>query len=1178
MAAGTNITIQGNYIGFGTDGATIIPNGTGVQMQGTGTLGGDLPDERNVISNNQTGIILGEDEVGNSAVIVKGNFIGTNITGTLARGNNSAGINIGSAGHRIENNVISSNGTTGIGITSIAGVSLATDNVITGNKIGTDVSGLNPLPNAVGIIFQGPSNDNIVGEGLLAPYEGNTIAFNTGPGIYVDNQQTFGGIPEGNTFRKNSIFNNGDLGIKIKTSAQAGILPPIIDSLKEGILYGHGAIPDARIDVYEAEPDPSGAGEGRTWLANGTAIGDGTFEIPVTNTNCKQPTVTQTDPNRNTSQFSENLRLDPEVKSLTPSCSQTFLVGVSLVNPFTATLDWKGVPEAGRSVTFNLNGNVHQGNLSGNIATTTYNMAGISAETNTMVVKAASCAGTSPDFTYQFCGTTVPEWAGPAGSIIGSGASCDAIYSKTFLFPDPAIVPNMPFISSIPFIGGALGFLSTQGHVTMRASSAGGTITNEDVGLNSDFSLAGESFNLSTSGTTNTTLACGSLNLDGSLTATVSVSHTYSWGTSLSSLLPATSGPLMGEIRQLGTAIGSLASLGAEVGGSIRITANYQARSSVEFTTGSGTGEMFIHPFINLFPFRAVGSGAMTVQVTIPSFDTQAQLTFEFTVFGPSDVQLFHREFSWPGGGSPGFFAQGINTASFNHLIKTNKSNKATFTSFAEQDTLIVSGIPSDGTPIVALGPNGRRVIAWSHFNASAARPSGDIGIKIFNGTTWGPNIFLNSDIQVDQKPTAAFDNTGHIIVCWERNLTTDIPPDTAIYVARYLQGFDIQYAILDANNGTVQNTGTYGNVNDYDFSPRLSRGIDGSVLLVWESTSGNTIFGNVSDPASLISVRWNGAGWGTPTVVSNLLTGVHNWEAANRSSDTSLVALVLDTDGDLSTPGDWEVFASLWNGTVWSSPARLTNDGSVDWGVHCTYVGDGRSALGWLKDSVVVGVLGDVTQQPTLWLGDSNNVGLEFINGKLAAGGGKLLLAWPEVGNITYSNASIAQPIWSRRVSRSTESEERSLSLAVDENGKGIFGYLSVPFSGNSSNLSDTADIYITTMDISSNITSVKYETPRIPDRFILMDAYPNPFNPSTTIQFSLPQAGFATLKIYNTLGEEVTSLISERLNAGTYSKNWNAANMASGIYFYRLFVLTEGQNGQAGSYIETKKLVFLK
>ena len=80
----------------------------------------------------------------------------------------------------------------------------------------------------------------------------------------------------------------------------------------------------------------------------------GTFEIPVSNSNCNRLTITQTDLNRNTSQFSQNLNLDPVVKSLVPSCSQTFLVGVSLENPFTATLDWKGVPEADRFVTFDL--------------------------------------------------------------------------------------------------------------------------------------------------------------------------------------------------------------------------------------------------------------------------------------------------------------------------------------------------------------------------------------------------------------------------------------------------------------------------------------------------------------------------------------------------------------------------------------------------------------------------------------------------------------------------------------------------------------------------------------------------------------------------------------------------------------------------------------------------------
>ena len=307
MAVGTNTSVQGNYIGVAANGVSGIPNGTGVQMQGTGTLGGDLPGERNVISNNQTGVSLGEDGDGNSAVVVKGNYIGTDITGTTARGNSGAGIIIGSAGHRIEHNVISANGTTGVGLVSIQGQPAAINNVITGNKIGTDTSGLIPLPNGVGSIFQGPSNDNIVGEGLLAPYEGNTIAFNTGPGILVDLQQVFGGIPQVNTFRKNSIYNNGDLGIRIQAPAQDNITPPTLDSLKNGTLYGRGARAEARIDVYDAEPDPSGAGEGKTWLANGIALADGSFEIPVNDPNLDLPTATQTDLNRNSSQFSQNL-------------------------------------------------------------------------------------------------------------------------------------------------------------------------------------------------------------------------------------------------------------------------------------------------------------------------------------------------------------------------------------------------------------------------------------------------------------------------------------------------------------------------------------------------------------------------------------------------------------------------------------------------------------------------------------------------------------------------------------------------------------------------------------------------------------------------------------------------------------------------------------------------------
>jgi plastocyanin len=88
-------------------------------------------------------------------------------------------------------------------------------------------------------------------------------------------------------------------------------------------------------------------------------------------------------------------------------------------------------------------------------------------------------------------------------------------------------------------------------------------------------------------------------------------------------------------------------------------------------------------------------------------------------------------------------------------------------------------------------------------------------------------------------------------------------------------------------------------------------------------------------------------------------------------------------------------------------------------------------------------------------------------------------------------------------------------------------------------------------------------------PDAFILEQNYPNPFNPTTNIRFQLPANSFTTLKIFNMIGQEVATLVSEIMPAGTYSRQWNAANMPSGFYFYRL---------QAGLYTETKRLVLLR
>jgi hypothetical protein len=105
----------------------------------------------------------------------------------------------------------------------------------------------------------------------------------------------------------------------------------------------------------------------------------------------------------------------------------------------------------------------------------------------------------------------------------------------------------------------------------------------------------------------------------------------------------------------------------------------------------------------------------------------------------------------------------------------------------------------------------------------------------------------------------------------------------------------------------------------------------------------------------------------------------------------------------------------------------------------------------------------------------------------------------------------------------------------------------------------------YFTTMVVSS----VQQIGELIPSEYSLIRNYPNPFNPSTNIEFSLPHSGCVTLKVYNTLGEQVAELLSENRDAGKYRVQWNASNLPSGVYFYRL---------QAGEFMQTNKLLLLK
>ena len=97
----------------------------------------------------------------------------------------------------------------------------------------------------------------------------------------------------------------------------------------------------------------------------------------------------------------------------------------------------------------------------------------------------------------------------------------------------------------------------------------------------------------------------------------------------------------------------------------------------------------------------------------------------------------------------------------------------------------------------------------------------------------------------------------------------------------------------------------------------------------------------------------------------------------------------------------------------------------------------------------------------------------------------------------------------------------------------------------------------------------AVESDSISIPDKFELSQNYPNPFNPSTAIRYQLPMTSHISLKVYDVLGNEVLTLIDQEKPAGSYEAEIDASQLSSGVYLYKI---------QAGSFVETKKMILLK
>lgn len=268
--------------------------------------------------NASLGIVI--NRPGAHHISIQNNRIGTDAAGTSAWPNTGAGLALftGTHDNLITGNLISGNTLQGIYLSGL-NTNPVTNNQISNNRIGTAIDGTTPLPNVQGIVFDNYVINTTVGG--TSSNQGNIIAFNTESGIVV-----VGDITYHNQFRRNSIFQNNFLGIdllddKLPTEGvSGGTVGPnelaLRPTITKAMVYGKvGAItgtasPVSTIELFVADPSPSGYGSGKTYCATVEADGSGSFSLfgPLACVPGSEPfTATSILQDGSTSEFGNNL-------------------------------------------------------------------------------------------------------------------------------------------------------------------------------------------------------------------------------------------------------------------------------------------------------------------------------------------------------------------------------------------------------------------------------------------------------------------------------------------------------------------------------------------------------------------------------------------------------------------------------------------------------------------------------------------------------------------------------------------------------------------------------------------------------------------------------------------------------------------------------------------------------
>lgn len=220
------------------------------------------------------------------------------------------------------------------------------------------------------------------------------------------------------------------------------------------------------------------------------------------------------------------------------------------------------------------------------------------------------------------------------------------------------------------------------------------------------------------------------------------------------------------------------------------------------------------------------------------------------------------------------------------------------------------------------------------------------------------------------------------------------------------------------------------------------------------------------------------------------------------------------------------------------------------------SFFGDG----GYLNQSTYVDL---ITNSGTRSINVGGNYPGVFNDGPIPISTGDTVSFFVSAVNMDLSKADVS--ISNMPATAAFDSESKKFWWVVDEEAPEPMTYTATNKNGSSE-----VDVYFVNTEAEDGGNPVSNEEENFnPKEFTLKQNYPNPFNPSTKISFNLPQASDVNLKVYNMLGQEVATLVNERLGAGAQTVIFDASNLSSGMYIYKI---------QAGTFSKTKKMMLIK